>query len=86
MKIEEYKKAKELLESKEILRKLQDIFYYPYPRIFSPLKKLSFFHKSPLIEVCFISLDEETQKELKDAIKSIIEKRLREIEDELENL
>ena len=40
----------------------------------------------PNVEVCFISLDEETQKELKDAIKSIIEKRLDEIEDELENL
>ena len=84
MKIEEYEKAEELIKSKKILRKLHDIFCFPYPKIFSPLKKLLFYHDG--YEVSFISLDEETQIELKDSIKSIIEKRLREIEDELKNL
>ena len=84
MKIEDYEKVTDLLNSKNKLKKLYKIFSFPYPRIFIPLKKLLFFHND--IEICFISLDKKTQEELKAAIEQVINKRLKEIEEEIENI
>lgn len=85
MKIKDYEKATDLLESKNKLEKLYRIFSFPYPHIFTPLKKLSFFHNA-VDEICFISFDEKTQEELKAAIKQVINKRLKEIKEEIENI
>jgi hypothetical protein len=84
MKIQDYKKVQDLLISKDKLEILYRIFSFPYPRIFVPLKKLLFFCDN--IEICFVSFDEQTQKELKAAIKQVISKRLEEIEEEIENI
>lgn len=84
MKIENYEKTTKLLRSKEQLEKLYRIFCVPYPHIFAPLKKLLFFNND--VEICFISFDEKTQKELKAAIGQVIDKRLEEIEEEIENI
>lgn len=85
MKIQDYEKVQDLLRSKEKLNKLRRIFCYPYPRIFCPLKKFLFFYRDTE-EICFISFDEQTQKELKESIKQVINKRLKEIEEEIENI
>lgn len=85
MKIQDYEKVQDLLKSKEKLNKLRRIFCYPYPRIFCPLKKFLFFY-GDVGEICFISFDEQTQKELKESIQQVINKRLKEIEEEIENI
>ena len=84
MKIEDYEKAEDLLTTKNLLNRLYRIFSYPYPSIFSPLKRVSFRHERE--EICFVSFDEKTQKELKTAIRDVIDKRLNEIDTEIENL
>ncbi len=85
MKIQDYEKVQDLLKSKEKLNKLRRILCYPYPRILCPLKKFLFFY-GDVGEICFISFDEQTQKELKESIQQVINKRLKEIEEEIENI
>lgn len=82
MKIENYKKMGDLLNSKKILEKLRRIFSVPYPHLF--LKKIIFYTDND--DICFCSLDENTQEELKTAIKDVVNKRLEEINTEIENL
>lgn len=83
MKIENYEKATDLLESKEKLCFLDRIFGYPYPHI--RLKKLSFFYDS-VGEISFISFDKKTREELKSAIQQVIAKRIKEIDEEIKDL
>ena len=85
MKIQDYEKVQDLLKSQEKLNKLNRIFSYPYPSIFCPLKKFLFFHRS-VGEICFFSFDRQTQKELKESIEQVINKRLKEIEEEIKNI
>lgn len=85
MKIQDYEKVQHLLKSKEKLNKLDRIFSHPYPTIFCPLKKFLFSYRD-VEEICFISFDEQTQKELKESINQVINKRLKEIEEEIENI
>ena len=84
MKIQDYEKVQDLLKSKEKLNKLRRIFCYPYPYISCPLKKFWFYRDAE--EICFISFDKQTQKELKESIKQVINKRLKEVEEEIENI
>lgn len=86
MKIKDYEKVRKLLRSKEELDQLDRIFSHPRPLLFYNLSKnFSFFHSCER-EVNFFSFDEQTQKELRESIKQVINKRLKEIDEEIENI
>ncbi len=79
-----YKQATELRRTKKILEKVYNIMTFPYPEfnIFKP--KFSFSHEH--LNVDFVELDNETIKQLKEAILNVVEKRRQEIEEELKQL
>lgn len=86
MKIEDYEKVRKLLRSKEELNQLDRIFNRPCPSLFYSIKNFSFFHKYEGEEVPLYSFDEQTQEELRESIKQVIHKRLKEIDEEIESI
>ncbi len=85
MKIKDYEKVRKLLRSKENLNQLDRIFSKPYPSFYILLKNFYFFHRNEE-EISFFSFDEQTQEELRESIKQVINKRLKEIDEEIENI
>ena len=81
-----YEQATELRRTKKILDEVQHIMTFPYPEfnIFKP--KFSLSYKSKHLNVDFVELDNETIKQLKEAILNVVKKRRQEIEEELEQL
>lgn len=81
-----YKQATELRRTKKILEEVHDIMTFPYPEfnIFKP--KFSFSYKPKHLNVDFVELDNETIKQLKEAILNVVENRRQEIEKELKQL
>lgn len=87
MKIKDYEKVRKLLRSKEKLNQLDEIFNHPCISLFyNILKNFSFFNRLNGEEIPFYSLDEQTQEELEESIKQVIHKRLKEIDEEIENI
>lgn len=83
---ETYEKATKLKRTLSLLNEAWRIMCFPYPKfnIFKP--KFALSYPSEDLEVDFVSLDETTREELKDAIKTVIEKREREIAKEINQL
>lgn len=87
MKVKDYEEVQKLLRSKEKLNQLDRIFNRPCISLFyNILKNFSFFNRLDGGEIPFYSLDKQTQKELKESIQQVIDKRLKEIEKEIENI
>lgn len=86
MNNETYEKATELRDTLSVLRRAKHIMYCPYPqfKIFKP--KFALVHPSEDLTVNFVSLDKTTREELKDVMITVIEKREREIAEELKQL
>lgn len=85
---ETYEKATELHESLRILDEVWKISCHPYPdlEIFKRKKEFGFRYSDDSCKVNFYSLDKITREELKEAIMDVIDKRRREIKEELEQL
>ena len=81
-----YEQATKLRRTKKILKEVNNIMTFPYPEfnIFKP--KFSLSYRSERLNVDFVELDNETIKQLKEAILNVVEKRRQEIEEELEQL
>ena len=81
-----YEQATELRHTKKILDEVHHIMTFPYPKfnIFKPKFFLSY--KSEHLNVDFVELDNETIKQLKEAILNVVKKRRQEIEEELKQL
>lgn len=79
---EELRKANELNHSLETLNKLRRIFYSPYPQIRKRGKSIIFWTGCD-IDVNFAGLDDQTCRELKDAIAATVDKRIKEVKQEL---
>jgi hypothetical protein len=79
----EVRKAEELIKSKETLDRLWFIIGKPYPAIF---KNRRIFFGANYREISFASFDETTREELKKAIRDVINKRTKEIDNELESM
>lgn len=74
-----YKQATELRYTKRILEEVYNIMTFPYP-------ELSFSYKSERLNVNFVELDNETRKQLKEAILNVVGKRRQEIVEEFKQL
>ena len=79
---EELRKANELNHSLETLNMLRRIFCSPYPQIRKRGKSIVFWTGCN-IDVNFASLDDQTCRELKDAIAATVDKRIKEVKQEL---
>lgn len=81
-----YEQATDLRHTKKILEEVHHIMTFPYPEfnIFKP--KFSFSYKSERLNVDFVELDNETRKQLKEAILNVVDKRKQEIVEELKQL
>lgn len=79
---DELRKANELNHSLETLNKLRRIFCSPYPQIHKGGKSITFW-SGRNIDVSFASLDDQTCRELKDAIAATVDKRIKEVNQEL---
>ena len=81
-----YEQATKLRRTEKILDKVHRIMTFPYPEfnIFKP--KFSFSYKFECLNVDFVELDQETIKQLKEAILNVVNKRSQEIEEELKQL
>ena len=88
MNNETYEKATELHDSLNILEEIWKISCARYPKlqIFKRKRELSFKYSVDDHEVNFGWLDKTTREELKEAIMGVVEKRIREIKEELEQL
>ena len=84
MKIEDYEKARNLIKSKNQLNDLWQIFCKPYPNITYHIKKFLFW--TDIGNIDLYQMDKQTQEELRNAIRNIISKRIKEIENEIEAL
>ena len=74
-----YEQATELRRTKKILEEVYHIMTFPYP-------EFSFSYESKRLNVDFVELDNETIKQLKEAILNVVEKRRQEIEEEFKQL
>ena len=84
-----YEQATELRRTKKILEEVHRIMTSPYPEfnIFKPKPKFSFLYKSGgRLNVDFAELDNETRKQLQEAILHVVGKRIQEIVEELQQL
>ena len=79
-----YEKATELRRTKMILEEVYIIMTFPYPEFNIFKSKFSFSHQH--LNVDFVELDNETIKQLKEAILNVVEKRRQEIKEELKQL
>lgn len=96
MNKQQLERANELSESRECIKTLFGLVGYPYPKMYCDSKTI----KAQIIKgldkhtgfcydgevVSFISLDEQTRTELKDAIHEVLMKRLEEIDKEFNAL
>ena len=78
-----FRKAQDLIKSKDTLDKFWRIICKPFPEIFHNRR---IFWGYEYREISFASFDETTREELREAIKNVIEKRSKEIDKELEVL
>lgn len=80
-------KANELIRSKKCIDDLRNILAVPYPRIFSKDKRdrqTGFCYSNDYIS--FSNFDDTTRERLRSAIRSVIDERYNEIEEEIKKL
>lgn len=80
------KRANEIKKSIDAIKELNRIICYPYPNMISKYKdkRNGFYYDGDV--VCFVSLDEQTREELKSSMHEVIDRRWRELEEELASL
>ena len=79
---DELRKANELNNSLETLNMLRRIFCSPYPQVRKRGKSIVFWSGFN-IDVSFAGLDKQTCSELKDVIAATVDKRIKEIKQEI---
>lgn len=79
-------RANELIRAQNSLGTLRRIMTFPYPRIFSTKRnrETGFCYDNDYIS--FSSLDDITRERIKSALRSIIDERYCEIEEEIKRL